>query len=98
MSYVPKFFDLVHANDEHLGRAPKPAPSKSHERFYFGMAALTAAITIVGALIYDDVRLLRGLWTVPTLSFGVGMFLRIRRLRMTRIEASFYFKENVSNG
>ncbi len=98
MSYVPRFFDLVHASDERSGRAPKPAPGKYHERFYFGAAALLVAITIVGALVYSEVRLLSGLLTAPVLFFGIGMLLHMRRLRLMRIETSFYFKENMSNG
>ncbi|HMO75079.1 MAG TPA: hypothetical protein PKD48_07020 [Sphingopyxis sp.] len=98
MSYVPKFFNLIHANDVRFGRAPKPAPTKSHERFYFGMSALMVAITIVGALVYRDAKLLHGLLTVPALLFGIGAFLRARRLRMKRTEASFYFKENMPHG
>lgn len=98
MSYVPKFFGLVHANDQRLGRAPQPAPAAYHERFYFGMSALLVAVTIAGVLLYSDMRLFGGLLTVPALLFGVGMILRMRRLRLMRAEASFYFKENVSNG
>ena len=100
MSRLPRYWNLVHAEDIRFGRAPKPAPSALPEFVALAFAFVIAGTVIWQILAFERLPLsvwLQNLAAILLLSAS-GLYFRRRRQRLAQAEKTFYAGKITANG
>ena len=94
----PKYWDLVHKDDQLMGRAPKNEVTLLAEGMLFGLASLYILAFLLGLVLHGDSWQFSALEVVitPTILIILGLLARHRRVKSNNQIRNFYSRRSAN--
>lgn len=98
MSAKPKYWDLVHKDDQLMGRAPRNEITFLAEGMLFGLAVMFALAFLFGQLLHGNnwQYVLLDVAVTPTVLVILGLFARRRRIKINNRIRNFYSRRPIN--